>query len=212
MWSPPKGKSARKALAWGHTSNVIAGNSRTILTALSHPCGLAAKRFVVVEPWTLLGRSRTFQWLAGHRTRTPLPQSLHAHVYFMRKPRRRQPYTNRVKYDQRKLRKPNPKAGGYLLIPNHITRARFPRCHPVPLTSCPMAKLLRHPTAPLCCRPGSNIGKHPWVFEAQEARRHATVSRWIAVHSAYYLISSRIHLDYDRPSPCPVLRLVCCTT
>ena len=54
------------------------------------------------------------------------------------KPRKRHPYTNRVKYDQRKLRKPNPKDGGYLSIPNHISRARFPRCHPVPLTSCPM--------------------------------------------------------------------------
>lgn len=49
------------------------------------------------------------------------------------------------------------------------------------------------------------------VVEAKKLRRHAAVSEWIAAHSIYYLISITYPLGYMRPSPCPVLRFVCCT-
>ena len=53
---------------------------------------------------------------------------------------KRHPYTNRVKYDQRKLRQPDPKVGRYeSIVIILLELARFPRCHPVPLTSCPLA-------------------------------------------------------------------------
>lgn len=68
----------------------------------------------------------------------------------------RHPYTNRVKYDQRKLRRTAPEgtvetSQDGLQVSTNANRcpeqrllfivmlARFPRCHPVPLTSCPSA-------------------------------------------------------------------------
>lgn len=68
-------KSARRALAWGHTSNAVAAIATT-LANLSYPYGLIAKRFVVVEPWALYSRSHVFEWLADHSTDTPPEQSL----------------------------------------------------------------------------------------------------------------------------------------
>ena len=127
---------------------MIAENSRTILTALSHPCGLAVKRFVVVEPWTLLGRSRAFRWLAGHRTYTPLPLSLHAHVYMcgnLGKGTRTRTELNMTSGSSanqaRRLVDALESIDARSLYASNMIiskLARFPRCHPVPLTSCPM--------------------------------------------------------------------------
>jgi len=108
------------------------------------------KRFVVVEPWTLPNRSHTFRWLAGHRTHAPLSGSLHAHVYFIAEAPKGT--STRTELNMTSGSSANwPGGQRYLSVLNtvlllnfatqydHINQTRFPRCHPVPLTSCPLA-------------------------------------------------------------------------
>lgn len=166
-------KSARKILAWGHTSIsvpllLIASlrfGSRTIPSLLSHR-----------HPFTSLAFSRG--WPAGYsysfvlgfaRLRVLMSGSLVQATH-----------TRTEQNTTGEARQTNPKAGRIYLFLILVKKARLPL--PPGITHLPPYDgPLRHSAAPLCRRPESSIERFPLAFGATGLRRHAAY--WLDLRS-----------------------------
>ena len=173
-------KSARKILAWGHTSIsvpllLIASlrfGSRTIPSLLSHR-----------HPFTSLAFSRG--WPAGYSYSFVL--GLRACACLCREALCKRPTREPSRIQPAKLARPTRRPVEYIYSLYSSRKQGFP-LPPGTTHLPPYDGPLRHSTAPLCRRPESSIERFPLAFGATGLRRHATY--WLDLRSNHIVTLS----------------------
>ena len=173
-------------MAWGHYFQWFSSVPYRI------PAVWWRKRFVVVEPWTLLmdlaffdGWPAIYLMLLHFRVRAPtctLCGNLERHQY-----------TNRVRLTSGSSAKPTRRLVDTKRR-SHLW-ARFPRCHPVPLTFYPAVDSWGTQQTLLCLLARiRTLGSFPEFLRLRECDAMQFIE-WFAANSHHYLLSSGTHLS-----------------